>query len=1031
MYRSLLNLGSVILDIHTNQLVARFLRENGEVDDTFTIIKQPDPVAPEALKIATSKAAPPSGSASAGGEAGTGGDFELAFLFEPAGQSASVGADVLFLGMAFSDYPITYKWLKDGVPIASETDDFLYLVNVDSGDIGEYTVVATANSLSITSQVAALNVSGLFAKVLTGPLVNEGGNSTGCAWGDFDNDGDLDVFVTHGGNAFNSLFRNNGNGTFARVEASPVTTDVANSAGAAWADYDNDGWLDLLVLNAGNTGTNFLYRNNGGNSFTRITAGLGSELNSSVTAAWSDYDRDGWLDVVVGPMGGGFFGQPTTGGLYHNDAGTLVRNTNSGLAGLNQAQSAVWTDFDNDGDDDLFFALLAGGGFFGGPGHEQLYINNGGTFSTFSADPLVSSGNSSTAASWADYDGDGHTDVYVANADGQVKFLFRNTGTNRFVQVFGEIAEEEGAGEAAIWGDYDNDGWVDLFVANNLGGGSFLFRNTGSGSFTMVDAGSPTGDRLNSVGAAWVDVDSDGFLDLFVTNLGENNSLYRNNGNTNAWLTVNCAAHLSNRSAVGAKVRVLATIGGVERWQTRQIAARDSSGSPNSLRAEFGLGDATVATTVRVEWPSGLVTEWQDVAARQFITIEEPPTIAIADAQSREGDVGSSMIEFMVHLREPSTNTVSVDFSTRNGTAIAGTHYVATNGTLSFAPGETNLTISVEVFGNLVNGGTRNFTVTLSNAVNMAMGDGTAVGTIIEDDPLTLTIDNSSVVEGNTGTTNLVFSIYLNKPWTAPVTADFGSGNNNAVAGLDYVSTNGSLLFTPGEVSKEVQVAVIGDALNEANEVMFMNVSNVVGANSVRFRASGTIFDDDPLPMIMVAASPFTEGTAGTSQLTFNVGLSARSGRTVSFAYATANGSAVAPADYVARSGSLSMTAGITNTNIVVVVSGDAAIEGDEVFYLSLANPVGGILQTNLAAAVIADDDFRLAAPLSPGTPFTFYGITGRYHRVERTFSLAPPVQWTTVPGAAALLGNGGAIQVSDPSATNAPQRFYRVRLLQ
>src|SRR5439155_7889334 len=183
---------------------------------------------------------------------------------------------------------------------------------------------------------------------------------------------------------------------------------------------------------------------------------------------------------------------------------------------------------------------------------------------------------------------------------------------------------------------YDNDCWIDLFVANNMGGGNFLFHNLGNGFFVKEDMGSVTSDRANSVSACWVDINNDGFLDLFVTNFGDRNYLYRNNGNGNAWISVKPFAYQGNHDAVGAKVRILATIAGVDRWQMREIGIRDSSGSPNSLRADFGLGDATIIKTLRIDWPSGQSSEMHDIAPRQFLSVVEPPAIVNLGGQGRE-----------------------------------------------------------------------------------------------------------------------------------------------------------------------------------------------------------------------------------------------------------------------------------------------------------------------------------------------------------------------------------------------------------
>lgn len=957
---------------------------------------------------------------------------QLEFLFEPASQSASVGADAFFLGTAYGFEPPEYQWRKDGVPLAGQNQEFLYLANLQPGDAGGYDVVAWSGFGAITSQVATLTVDGTFTQVLADPLVNEPGNSTGSAWGDFDNDGSLDVFVTRGGTDFNSLFRNRGDGTFTKLNVSPVTTDLGASTGAAWADYDNDGWLDLLVANAGTSGTNFLYRNNGDGTFSRVASGVGLDVGNAQTLAWADYDRDGWVDVIVAPIGGGGFFGPQTGGLYRNDNGLLTRVTNNVPAGLNQAQSATWADYDGDGDSDLFCATTPGGGFFGGNGNEVLYRNDGlSGFVRVEDAPIATSGNASSTASWADYDGDGYLDVFVGNADGQVKFLFRNNGDGTFLQVLGAVAEEEGAVESSAWGDYDNDGWIDLFVANNMGH-NFLFKNNGDGTFSRVDAGSPTGDPANSVSAAWVDVNNDGFLDLFVTRLGDNNALYRNHGNSNAWLSVRFAPYRSNRSAIGAQVRILATIGGVERWQYREIASRDSSGSPGSLRAEFGLGDATNITTLRVDWPSGEATEWHDLSPRQILTVREPPTLSIQGAEVVEGDAGVRYLNFLVRLQEPVTNIVSVDFTTVDASAIAGLDYVATNGTLYFAPGETNLTVAVAVLGDTADQGDRLLVVSLSNAVNLPILTAQAVGRIIDDDPLTLSVDNATVAEGHLATTNLIFTVSLNKPWPEPVSFDFATGNFTALSGQDYLATNGSLMIQPGEVALQVAVVVLGDLLNELDESMVLNVRNVVGAALTRSRGGGTILNDDPLPVISVAAAGRVEGQSSTNPVVFSARLSAPSSRPVSFSFASVDGTAVAPADYRSQSGTISFPAGASGTNLVVVINGDLLPEGNEVFFLALTNAVNAVLAAPRADGLILDDDFMATGPVISGADVAvrFLSVSNRQHRIEWTTELTPPVSWAPVPGAESVVGTGGLLEVIDSGAATVPRRFYRIRLL-
>jgi len=955
---------------------------------------------------------------------------QLGFLFEPLSQSASIGADALFLGTAYGSEPPIYQWRKNGVPMMGQQQDYLYLANLQPGDAGDYDVVATTSFSSITSQVATLTIDATFTKILTGPVVNEGGNSSGSAWGDYDNDGDLDVFVTHNGNDFNSLFQNNGNGIFTKLNLSPITTDFGPSIGATWADYDNDGWPDLLVIN--NNAVNFLYHNNGDGTFARVNAGVGSDSGNIATAAWADYDGDGWVDLVTAPIGGFGPGGGGRSGLYRNNGGilTLVSNGIPGDFSLLGARSAAWADYDRDGDPDLLFAALV---LFPGfiPGNELLYRNEGGALAQITTGALVNSANNSTTASWADYDNDGDLDVFVGNADGEIKFLFRNDGTNGFTQVFGEIAEEEGAVQSAAWGDYDNDGWIDLFLATSAGAGNLLARNNGDGTFTHQDIGSVTGDRATSVSGVWVDMDDNGFLDIFVANLGGNNSLYRNNGNSNAWLTVKCAPYLSNRSAIGAKVRVLATIGGVERWQLREIAARDSFGGPNSLRAEFGLGDATNITTVRVEWPSGLVTELNDVTPSRFLTLTEPPSISIAGGTVVEGDEGTRPMVFSVQLREPSTNVVSVDFLTRNGTALAGVDYIATNGTLSFAPGQTNIIMTVLTLGNIIDQQNRTFFLLLTNATLLQIGIGSAAGTIIDDDPLTVAMGPGSGVEGDLGTAEVLLPVFLSKTVNYSVSVGFETlTSGTAQPGSDFLPTNGFVFFNAGETSKAISIIVLGDRIDELNEVVaarILNPTNVV-LDTVR-SAFATILDDDPPPIVNINNVSVVEGDSGTNHAVFDVTLSGRSSRTITVPYSTQDNGATSGNDYISQTGVLSFSALATNRTIVIVINGDTILEPLETFYVNLGNPTNAVLGISQGTGAILDNDLRIVGMAIVGSEFRlqFSTINGRRYRVEWTASLSGTPVWDAVPGFENILGNGAVVEVADPEAGGNAQRFYRL----
>ena len=449
-----------------------------------------------------------------------------------------------------------------------------------------------------------------FTRILSGPVVS-GVNSTILAWGDFNNDGFQDLFVsTRTGPSL--LYSNNGDGTFSQILAGPIATDSGNCFGVTWGDYDNDGFLDLFV-GVNSNGNDWLYHNNGHGGFSKVTTGaiVNSGGNANNTS-WADYDNDGFLDLFVANSDQNDF-------LYHNNRdGTFTRvMTNAIALKTGNSQGGSWADYDNDGLPDLFVSRVNE--------PNLLYHNEGnGIFTSVTNGVIVHDVSTGQGTSWGDYDNDGFLDLFVVNPNAP-NFLYHNNGDGTFNKITnGPVVTDIGNGHGCGWADYDNDGFLDLFVANRLGS-NFLYHNNGDGTFTRVTTGVVPADVADASSAAWGDYDNDGFPDLFVTELNPfSNRLYRNNGNSNAWLTLKLEGRLSNRTAIGAKVRVKATMGGQTVWQLREISGGGGLGSQNDLRAGFGLGNATNVDVVRIEWPSGIKQEFHDVAVKQFLTIVEP-----------------------------------------------------------------------------------------------------------------------------------------------------------------------------------------------------------------------------------------------------------------------------------------------------------------------------------------------------------------------------------------------------------------------
>ncbi len=477
-----------------------------------------------------------------------------------------------------------------------------------------------------------------FTRITTGPIATEGKYSNRGTWVDYDNDGDLDLWVANGGwlpglpPKVNYLYRNNGSGSFTKIATGLLVEDIEQSVSGAWGDYDNDGHLDLFVANLGagadeSLYRNSFYRNQGDGAFMKITnTPLDKDGGFHSAGSWADYDNDGHLDLLVAD-----WNSPRL--LYHNNGNANFTRITDGPAVTNvtAAQGAVWADYDGDGDLDLFIPNSEGP-----PGsptvRNSLYRNEGGgTFTPITTGHPVAEASFYLSGAWGDYDNDGDLDLYVCyGLDNNRNFLFQNNGDGTFGKITsGVVLSTQGAFSAA-WGDYDNDGFLDLFLATGTLGNR-LFHNSGNGTFTQIATG-PGADRGSlSFGCDWGDYDNDGFLDLFVANgtlfdpqpTQLNNFLYHNNGNTNRWLKVKLVGTVSNRAAIGAKVRVQASLGGTNLWQLREISV-GCNFSGHNLLPHFGLRDAQQADVVRIEWPSGIVQELRDVPANQTLTVTEP-----------------------------------------------------------------------------------------------------------------------------------------------------------------------------------------------------------------------------------------------------------------------------------------------------------------------------------------------------------------------------------------------------------------------
>ncbi len=347
----------------------------------------------------------------------------------------------------------------------------------------------------------------------------------------------------------------------------------------------------------------------------------------------------------------------------------------------------------------------------------------------------------------------------------------------------------------------------------------------------------------------------------------------------------------------------------------------------------------------------------------QICTAElNQPSISINDVVVHEGDSGSVVAYFEVTLSEAGEDEVLVDFATIDGSAGAGTDYVARTGRLAFAPGETSQLLGIEVLSDHFDEPDETFAIDLSLPRNATLADGQGLGTILDDDvSVSMTVTGVTVTEGDplpagSGTVDAVFEIALSGVSNRTVRVDYVTQDDTAEVGSDYQEAFGYLELLPGTTSIEVVVKVFSDLEPEDDETFLLVLSNGDGADLLVSQAVGLILDDD-LREMSIDDVTVEEGDTGTVEATFTVSLSRPSGDDVTVEYVTVAGTATEGFDYEAASGVVTFAPGETTATITVLVNGDILLEDDETFFVELSNPVNAILIDGTGDGTIIDDE--------------------------------------------------------------------------
>jgi hypothetical protein len=511
-----------------------------------------------------------------------------------------------------------------------------------------------------TSDKAGINFTHSFGSRQLGSLLE--GTGAGCIWFDYNNDGLPDLYVANGRPLedsmhpyplkeksatppHNHLYRNDGNGHFTDVtDKAGLNPDMYSIAVTA-ADYDNDGFVDLLVTAYGKA---ILYHNGGNGHFADVNAKAGIKVDGwSISSTWLDYDKDGCTDLFVGryvkfdPKYRAYYAadnypgpldyEGETNKLYHNNCdGTFTdvseKSGISAFAGRTMGVTAA--DFDGDGWDDIYVANDRTENFL-------FHNKHDGTFEEVANDTGTAFGQNGESTSsmgpvFADFEGRGMLDLWVT--DGHYNRLLHNMGKQGFEDMGASNGVSQTNAQYVSWGtgvyDFDNDGLLDILIFH---GGLIhlfpqehtLFRGSGSGHFVDVsrEAGSVLSVRTTARGACFADYDNDGKVDAFLINLGAKGTLLHNvSTNTGHWIAIQLKGTKSNRDGIGARVEVFAA----GKRQTAERVAGSGYLSQDDSRMHFGLDAATSIDKLLIHWPSGREQTLEKLSVDRVLTVEEP-----------------------------------------------------------------------------------------------------------------------------------------------------------------------------------------------------------------------------------------------------------------------------------------------------------------------------------------------------------------------------------------------------------------------
>ena len=954
--------------------------------------------------------------------------IELSSFDGTNGFRISGGSEAALLGISLSDAGDVNNDGFDDVIIGANKGGF-------PGSIGEsYVVFGKADGFSANFDLAGLNGTNGFR--VNGAVIEDQFGLSVSGAGDINGDGFADVIIGAAAAPSDGTGAGAAYVLFGRSSGFPATINVSSldpGAGfkiigqtgdrvgysvAGAVDVNGDGFDDVIIgapqfgqgATAGATYVVFGHPGgfpssfnvsslDGTNGFKVAAAGAAQYAGTRVNRA-GDVNGDGFDDVLIGQPGGDaasylIFGK---GGVFPTQIQLSALNGTNGLKLTTPAP------------DDWAGKAFNTAGDVNGDGFDDVIVG------AYKAKP---NGDDSGAA----YVMFGHANPFPAAFD-----LASLNGANGF--KLNGVAEADFTGRAvSTAGDINGDGLADILVgapgASSEGpdtGAAYLVygRTSGfpaalnlsalDGSNGFVLEGGAPGDKAGYATSTGGDVNGDGLDDLFIGAshaAGFRGAAYVVFGQTSAFRVSDAVVLEGDAGSTAMQFVVSLSVPSAAevRVDIETMGGSATAGSDFSPLAKttftFAPGEREKTVTINVAGdtlhesdetfslvlsdPSGAVIA--DAAGVGTIRNDDaPPSLSVEGASVLEGDQGSTMAAFTVRLSSPSGLPVTVQFATADETALASEDYLPVPAsTLTFAPGETVKLVEVAVFGDTSIEDHENFSLSLSQPAGATIGTGTARAAILNDDTR-LSIGSRADAEGNSGTTEFLFNVNLEKASAQPVTVSYATADGSATSGIDYMPVaSGTLVFAPGEISKTISVQVMGDDVYEGDETFSVNLSNGTGAELGDAQGEGTIVNDEMLPTVRISDFSLLEGVRGRSDAVFTVTLSRASSEPISVQYATADATASATSDYGARELSmLVFSPGTVSQTIVVEVKGDTAVEADENFFVNLSAPVNATLSDSEGEATIFNDDLEVTIS-KDGTRARFNDVDGDRVLVKTT----------------------------------------------